>query len=125
DVGVEAVERLEAGGNAGEAESPKILVVEPDPVVCDVERAALDELPPGAQHVVARADPQRAAIERAELLVARHEVLEARAREEILVERCRGLGVEPDFRLEDPAAVERMRITELERIGADIPAVRV
>src|SRR5690606_10041660 len=125
DVRVEAVERLLARRHARHAKIAEILVVEPDAVVRDVDRAPIDEFPTAAQHVVARADPNRAAVEGAELLVARHEVLEPRAREQILVERGRGLRIEPDLRLEDPAAVERMRVAELEGIGADIPAIRV
>src|SRR5690606_29132831 len=92
----------------------KIRVLERDPVVRNADRAALDELPPGAQHVVARSEPQRRAVEGAELLVARDEVLKLRAREEVAVEGRRRLRITAQPRFERPAAFERMRVAELE-----------
>src|SRR5690606_23539888 len=104
DVGVEAVQGLLAGCGHG-AQIAKIQVVERDAVVHDVYGAPLEEAPTAAQHVVARADPHGAAIETAELLIAGHEILKARTRKQIGVEFGGRLRVEPQPRLEYPAAV--------------------
>src|SRR5690606_24523928 len=101
------------------------LVIEVDAVVKDTDTAALHELPPRPHDVVARAEPQGRARERAQLLVAGEEVLELCARVEIAVEVRLGLRVAAQPRLEDPALFERMRIAELELIGLDLPRIRV
>ena len=60
-----------------------------------------------------------------EQLVARHEVLRVRVREEIAVEaRAVGLVIDPQHSVEQPALV-RMRVADLVRAGLDLPRVGV
>src|SRR5690606_12238939 len=86
DVRGEAVERLLARHPAGHGQVAEILVLEVDVVVDHAHATALDEPPPAPNDVVARPEAHRLARERRQLLVAGHEVLELRPREQVGVE---------------------------------------
>src|SRR5262249_36566776 len=131
DIRAERVERLAARGAEvrivrGPQRIARIaegVVGELDAIVEEVHGPALDEAPAGAGELVGRAEPERLARERRDLLVTAEEILLVAPLEQVAVEVGVILGIEPIVRLEGPFA-PRMGVADLERVGADAPGIR-
>jgi hypothetical protein len=125
DVRVEVVERLGAGHDARDAQVAEVVIVEVDPVEAQVERGLAQEIDVPRLELVGDAEAERVARHRREFLVARQEVLEVLAREQVRVELRRILRVEAVVHVERPLLVERVRVGNFRGLAADVPGVGI